>query len=166
MFALGERGGAKPNPSLAPLPCLPLPLPGYFLESCISVATLCADTSGGLSADAGARKRVFPAWPPAGGRTAGSPALVLPQPWAPGRVAQWRPQCPQEHEGFCSARGSHSIKPEKQPLPNTHSFIIIISSHILGGQGDFVLVSLIGLVKQLRSYQEHKLQGHNLYLWV
>ena len=36
-FAQGKRGGAKPNPSLA---TPPLPLPGSFLESCISVATL------------------------------------------------------------------------------------------------------------------------------
>lgn len=44
----------EPNlpPFLAPLPAPP-PAPGYFLESCISVATLGADTSGGLSADAG-----------------------------------------------------------------------------------------------------------------
>lgn len=116
LFAQGERGGAKPNPSLAPSP--PLPLPGYFLESCISVATLGADTSGGLSADAGARKRVFPAWP----RAAEEPMVALPPPPACGSPDLFSPAphgaCSAPKKGRVSASGSHSITSEKPPPPS------------------------------------------------
>ena len=47
------RRGREGEPNLPLFRPSPLLLPGYFLESCISVATLGADTSGGLSAEAG-----------------------------------------------------------------------------------------------------------------
>lgn len=157
-FAQGERGGAKPNPSLA---TPPLPLPGYFLESCISVATLGADTSGGLSADAGARKRAFPAWPPAaeGLLTALPPACggsALP-PGLP-----WRPQDP---DGFSPPRDTfyhvgeaasslRSPSPSSPASPHTPC----VGGGGRGGLGGRFLVLLAGLLKQFPSSQEHKCQ--------
>lgn len=163
-MVFAQKGGANLIPPSPPSP--PFPLPGYFLESCISVATLGADTSRGLSADAGARKRVFPAWLLAAEEPLCSPAPGLPQPWAPRRASQWRPRHPQEQESFCV--GSHSTTSEKPPPPSEHP--PFLSSHATHGEGlcrgDVALVPLFGLLKQVRNDREHNFQGHNLYLWI
>lgn len=130
------RGEGEGEPNLIPPLPPPLPLPGYFLESCISVATFGADTLGGLSADAGARKRVFPAWPLAAEEP---PAALPPGCHSPGRLTRLpvAPAAP-PGTGWFLLEGHILSRRRSLPLPpNTHPFLFFLSTRFceMGGGG-------------------------------
>ena len=121
LFAQGERGGARPNPSLAPLPSPPPP--GLFprkLYQCGharrrhlgQLVSRCRGEEAGFSCVAAGR-----------GGTNGSPANRPPRPppacGSPGRLSA-APQgaCSAPKNGLVSALGSHSITSKKLPPPS------------------------------------------------
>lgn len=128
LFAQGEKGGAKPNPSLAPLPSPPPP--GLFprkLYQCGharrrhlgQLVSRCRGEEAGFSCVAAGRRG-----------TNGSPAPPLAC-GSPGRLSaapQGAWSAPMNR--LVSAPGSHSITSEKPPLPlHTHPFLFCVSTH-------------------------------------
>lgn len=159
------RWGKEGEPNL-PLFCPPpLPLPGYFLESCISVATLGADTSGGLSADAGRgsgfflrgrwprRNRWWPCPRPAAARGASSRLLMAPA--APPRTGCFLLR----GHILSRRRGTRLLQtrtPPSSPSPHTSA-----GRGLLGGasSGPFIRA-----LETASDDQGHTFQRYNLYL--
>lgn len=162
-LAPGERGGAKPTP-LSPLSPPP---PGLFPRKLYQCGHARRRHLGRLVSRSRARKRVFPAWPLA----AAEPLVALPPACGgSGRL-------PASPSGACGAPRTGwflllgHILSRRRSAPSLRT-LTPPPQHICGGAGAGVgvgaevLVPLLGFWKRLQHDQEHKFQGHNLFLWV
>lgn len=166
VFAQGERGGAKPNPSLAPLSSPPPP--GLFPRKLYQCGHARRRHLGRLVSRCRGEEAGFSCVAAGRGRTDGSPAP--PQPAAAqtsSLLLPMAPVAPPRRGGFL-LQGHILSRRRSRPLPpNTHPFLSFLFAHTGGvGWGGVVLAPLIGLLKQPKVIQELKRPGLNLYLWI